>query len=184
MLSTHSLNLLPPENRKRIGYMRLSRFFLLFHSYIAFFFLIGIVLLLPTYFFLVFEHKGTSELVHTQSKTAESTEAREIEQRIEQTNIVLNRFESGFSPQPASLVRHIENIIALAPAGIQLTSLSYDKKAMRIQLQGQAAARNDLLQFISALRNQASFHNLESPVENILKGSDVSFVISFTINSE
>jgi len=51
-------------------------------------------------------------------------------------------------------------------------------------LRGNATTRNDLLQFISAIRNHPSFREIESPVENILKERNISFTLSFTIHNE
>ena len=46
-------------------------------------------------------------------------------------------------------------------------------------LRGNAITRNDLLEFISAIKNSVAFQDVESPVENILRERNISFTLSF-----
>ena len=183
MISTHSLNLLPPENRARIGYLRLGRFFVLVHSYFAFLLLIGITLLLPTYFFLYFQNKSVSDLAEATREKTNQTEAREIEARIEQANTILHRLETEYNMVTTAqnpVTTYLETIVEMAPAGIIFTRFSFEKDADHILLRGHAATRSDLLQFVETIRSNPSFHTVESPIENVLQNSDISFTLSFT----
>ena len=183
MHSIHSLNLLPPENRTRLGHMRLTRFFIYVYSGSAVLLLIGIILLLPTYFFLHFQNRGILELTTSQHQATESIKAREIINRIQRINAMLGRFETSFSAPRQSAVVSIEQIVRIAPAGITLSFLSFEKESGHIDIRGHADTRNDLLEFVSALRNHSSFDTIESPVENILHENDISFTLSFSVVS-
>ena len=184
MISTHSLNLLPPQDRKRIGHKRLIRFFTLCNGSIAALFATGIVLLLPTYFFLFFQNRGAIELLAARREATESEQAREAEARIQQTNTTLGRLQTDYNLTQRSLTTSMTDIVAKAPPGITLTFFSFEKETNRVLLRGNATTRNDLLQFISAIRNHPSFREIESPVENILKERNISFILSFTIHNE
>lgn len=188
MISTHSLNLLPSENRTRIGYVRLSHFFILAHGGLALLLALGIILLLPTYFFLYFQNKGVAELAETARQKTNQTEAHKTEDRIGEANAILHRLETEYATAATSqnsVTKHMENIVETAPAGITLTHFSFEKDANHIMLRGRAATRNDLLQFVGIIRSNSSFHDVESPVENILQDSNVSFTLSFVVgNSE
>lgn len=184
MISTHPLNLLPTQDRKRIGHKRLIRFFTLFHGIIAFLLVMGIVLLLPTYFFLFFQNKGAAELLAARKQITESEQARGAEARIQQTNATLRRLRTEYTLTQKSLTTPITDIVAKAPPGIILTFFSFEKKTNRVLLRGNAATRNDLLQFVSAIRNHPAFREIESPVENILREKNASFTLSFAIHNE
>jgi Tfp pilus assembly protein PilN len=184
MIPTQSLNLLPPKNRARIGYERLSRFFTLFYTGIAIILLIGIILLLPTYFFLFFQNRGISELISAISQSSESTQALMTEQLIQTTNEKLDRLKQEHSLTPSLLTQYMRDITNRAPATIVLTRLTYQKENNQIQLSGNADTRDDLLVFIQELRKNQQFTNVESPVENILQEHDISFSLSFSLISE
>lgn len=188
MISIHSLNLLPSENRARIGQVRLSRFFILAYGGLALLLALGIILLLPTYFFLYFQNKGITELAEAARQKTNQTEARRTEDRIGEANALLRRLETEYAAAETSensVTKHLENIVETAPAGITLTHFSFEKDTNRVLLRGRAATRNDLLQFVGIIRSNSSFHDVESPVENILQDSNVSFTLSFTAgNSE
>lgn len=184
MISTHSLNLLPPQDRKRIGHKRLIRFFTLFHGIIASLLVTGIALLLPTYFFLFFQNKGAAELFAARKQITESEQARGAEARIQQTNTILRRLQTDYNLTQESLTTSITDIVAKAPPGITLTFFSFEKKTNRVLLRGNAATRNDLLQYISAIRNHPFFRKIESPVENILREKNIAFTLSFAIHNE
>lgn len=184
MTSTHSLNLLPPEDKKRIGYQRLVRFFTYINAGIVILLVIGNTLLLPTYFFLFFQNRGTQELLAAQQQTTQTEQAREIEKRIQQTNATLNRLQTTHTFGEDSLMSSITDIITEAPSGITLAFLSFEKETSRVLLRGHALTRNDLLEFISAIREHPSFYDIESPVENILRDKNISFAFSFSIRNE
>lgn len=181
MISNHPLNLLPPENRARVGYERLSRFFTLFHGIIAVILITGIILLLPTYFFLFFQNSGVAELVSAKRENVESDQARQSEERIKNLNTRLRRLEKEYSANPISVTRYVHDIISRVPDGITLAHFSYQKDSAAITLRGTADTRDNLLRFIASLRSHSEFQNIKSPVENILQERNISFTLSFSV---
>lgn len=184
MTSTHSLNLLPPEDQQRVGRDRLIRFFTYTNSVIFIILLVGNTLLLPTYFFLFFQERGARELLAAQQQTAHTEQTRETEARITQINAALARFQKSYTPAKDSLAASITSSITNAPAGITLSFFSFEKETGAIILRGHALTRNDLLQYISLIREHPSFSRVESPVENILRDKNISFTLSFSIRNE
>ncbi len=187
MTSSHShlLNLLPPEDQTRIGRQRLARFFTYTNAGIAILLLTGNALLLPTYFFLFFQNQGAQELLAAQQQTINTEQAHNIETRIQQINAALNQLQTyNAITQEDSLTTLITHIIAEAPLGITLASLSFDKETNRVTIRGNAVTRNDLLQFISAIRAQPAFYDVQSPVENILREKNILFTLSLTVRNE
>lgn len=184
MTSTHSLNLLPPEDKKRVGHQRLIRFFIYVNIIIAILLIIGNILLLPTYFFLFFQNRGAKEILAAQQQTAQTEQAHEIETRIQQINTALDRLKAKYSTPKDSLTESITDIITKAPPGITLTFLSFEKETSRVLVRGHAETRDELSRFVSAIREYPSFRDVQSPVENILRDKNVSFTLSFTIFNE
>jgi hypothetical protein len=179
----HPLNLLPLNDRKRVGNERLRRFLALFYSGVAMIFVVGIVLLLPTYFFLFFQNKGVAELAAAARNSTESEQGQKTEQLIEHTNNTLRRLKQEHSLMPSSITRHLNDVISLTPAGIILIQYSYTQETDTIQIRGTAAFRDNLLYFVENLQTHSEFENIESPVENILREKDIDFTISFHITN-
>ena len=181
MHSTHSLNLLPPEDQTTIGHERLRRYVVVCCGGIAVLLSMGIILLLPTYFFLYFQNRGIVELLTARLETSKSAQAEETELRVTEVNETLRRLQTDYALRESALTSNMQTLFREAPAGITLLTFSYEKETSRISLRGTATTRNDLLQFISAIRNHPLFEQVESPVENILQDRDVSFTLSFSV---
>lgn len=180
-MQTYSLNLLLPEDRKRLGYERLSRFFTLVFSGMAFLLFIGIVLLLPTYFFLYFQNNAIQEHVSRVRQNAESEQSKNITTLIQTTNKKLKRLAMEYPLAASSVTRHFADISHRAPAGLIFNSFAYDNETGIISIRGKSLRRENLLDFIAQLRNDPEFMRVESPVANLLKETDIDFMISLTL---
>ena len=181
-ISTYSLNLLPPEDRKQMGRERMSRFFKLIFGITAALFLTGDVLLLPTYFFLFFEHKGIQQQQVTLEQNTKTEQAKTATARIEEINAQLKRFPHEYPLTVSPATRYLQYISQGIPPGIGLTSFAYLKEEKSITLRGKAVRRDDLLAFISHLRDNTAFGNVESPVTNLLKEEYIDFTITISLN--
>ncbi|GEM_PF-2388256 len=183
-MSPHILNLLPPENRNRLGYEQMARFFILVFSTMAAILLTGAILLLPTYFFLFFETKGLDAQVATAELAARSEETQKTETLIRETNTNLKWLKRDHPLSPSFVTRHYAAIAAEMPPALTLLSFSYQKKGAAISIRGKAARRGDLIQFMENLRNRAEFTNIQSPVANLLKEENIDFTLSLTLTGE
>jgi len=85
-----------------------------------------------------------------------------------------------------SQLSRIENILTKKETELEQKGkeLSFEKETNHVALRGHALTRGDLLQFISIIREHPSFHDVESPVENILRDKNISFTLSFTVRNE
>ncbi len=176
-----SLNLLPLEDKKRLGYERMSRFFKLSLSITAGFFFIGDILLLPSFFFLYFEHKGLVQQEAVLERNTQTEHAKTVEARVKEINAKLKRFPKEHALTPSSVTRFVADISDSMRAGIILKSFTYQKEEGSISIRGSAARRDNLLAFISRLRENPAFKNVESPVANLLLEELIEFDIHISL---
>lgn len=76
----------------------------------------------------------------------------------------------------------ISQINQIMPAGIILKELSVDEANLRIK--GTAVRREDLLELEEKLKKSQNFENVESPISNIVSGTNAEFEITATIKNE
>ena len=84
---------------------------------------------------------------------------------------------------PASI--YFGKIIANKNSDIQITGLSFSSpSAGRVQLlvSGVSKNRDGLVTFVNALKAQAGFADVPSPISNLAKDSDISFTLNIGVN--
>lgn len=179
-----SLNLLPEEDRKRIGRERLWRYLIVVYSFMAALLVTGAVLLLPTYFFLFFQYRGVADQLAATQLNANSEQTQKTELLIKGTNAKLQRLAARHALAASPVTKYLQDVITRVPPTITLLSFVYEQQTDAITLRGNATTREDLLVFIDKLRTHQDFSNVESPVTNILKEHDVLFNISFIVSKK
>lgn len=180
-------NLLPQNISQAVVLEKVRRILVVVGIFISLIIVLGGVLLLPSYFSLVFEQ---NELAREQSileRTLELKRSQEIEQELSLLNEEVGRIvrnEEGFILVSNSL----GNIVRLA-AGLDYHSLSLKKEGKGqgdgdfvVTLSGTAPTRSSFVSFLERLELQDNF-TVESPFENLLKEKDVFFRLKIIITS-
>ena len=181
-MSYNSLNLLPDEDLRSIGYEKLSRFFIIIFVNLAVIIIVGAVLMLPSYFFITFQGSEEAQQVETAKKSIEAKRVQEAEEIIRATNAKLKILsEEGL--QARSLSSYLEALSRHVPSGLRVEQLSYGGSDNKMELAGNATTRDIFLSFLSSLRTDASFPEVHSPVTNILRDKDVDFILSLTLSN-
>lgn len=178
----HILNLLPREDLRAINSMKLSRFFLAVFIISACVFAIGIVLMLPTAFFLYFQKEGIDKQTSAANRAIDSERVRNIESESIRVNQELALLEDGGFLAPPSLINMTEAIAATAASGIEFTKLSYSEESSKIIITGRANTRELLLVFETRLRSLPFVTAVSSPVENILKEENIVFSMELSVS--
>ena len=82
---------------------------------------------------------------------------------------------------PSSLLL---DIAARTPPGIAIASLSFDVAGAKLDMHGIAARREDLLAYEEALKQSPLVKQLESPISNLFRKTDVNFQFAIQLNAE
>lgn len=144
-------------------------------------FLIGIVLLLPSAFFVVNESmivaRQSQQIRSSQDFKANSERIEQIREATAKVNIFKGINDVGTYRQVLKpLVDYTETI----NTNISISEIVYEetKEDVNISLKGSAATRRDLTAFIQALQQDVRFTSVQSPISNLVENTNVPFSIA------
>ncbi|MFH0852676.1 MAG: PilN domain-containing protein [bacterium] len=172
------LNLLPPDEKKEIASRNALRRIIAFGSGTLFFIFIFLMLLGSVWLYLSIQLNSIGDLLAKAETNPESQSVQEIKKEVEGINSRL-QYLNKLQGQENDYSEKLAKISELIPAGIILKNISATDK--KISLQGNAASREALLLFEGALNTSPDFKNLDSPLSNFLKETDIEFTFMFEI---
>jgi len=172
------INLLPPQYKEELRKER--RFYLLvILEVIFFFFLISLTLVLFSIKIDIAAGLEEQKVIF-ESASRQFSYFKPIKERVDLTNKEVSIADSFYKNQykPTLLV---EKISALLPKGVYLTSLSYEKKTMAVNLAGFSPTVDALLEFRDNIRSQEEFEDVSFPIILWMQPADINFNISLKI---
>jgi len=172
------INLLTPEDKFELGRERFRRFLAVAGFLLALVLLGGVILLLPSYFFLVLERRELLREAELGRAHPVLGEIGELERALKDFNTKLTLYDAralGIRPVAPLL----EDILKVSPPTVSLRNLTYEEASRtnpeRVLLQGFASRRDDFLSFVNKLEGLSAFSKVNSPVSNLLKEADLEF---------
>jgi len=177
------INLIPKEEKKKIILDFYFRFAILFIIMLDFCILIAFFSLLPSYFISSTKHSFVSASL--ENKKLEQLPPLEenslaLVKDIDNKLILIEKFERNkFLPS----VKVINAILSRKRSDIKITKILYEDKGTggkRINIIGLAPSREVLLLFREALEGSPDFKNVNLPISNFVKGSNINFNLSLT----
>jgi type IV pilus assembly protein PilN len=172
------LNLLPPEEKKELELVNLSRLILSLAGWLSFFLIVFTLLLVSTFFCLSILLQAQDRLIEIRQSDSKMQNLLEIEEKIKQANQRINRV---FLKQKESILWTplLEEIAQIVPQGVYLTSFSYQATNNQINLNGWAQQRENLLLFQKTLEENPTFTDVKAPLANFIKQRDINFSFTF-----
>jgi len=172
------LNLLPPLEKKEIVSHQARRKILGLGLIGLMLVLVFLVLLSTVWFYLLIQLRSMEGIITNLENSTQGQAARQYQKEVEDANKKLKSF-SQLSSAVKEFSPWLEHLTALPRSGVKFEQLSFDGK--EIKLQGHAQARDNLLTFKQALSASEYFQNLDAPLQNFLKQSDIDFSFSFRL---
>jgi len=176
------LNLLPPAEKKILAAEQTQRWILFYGSSILAIFLAFITLLAAEWFYISVQLKSASESFAALQSGAQGQDLKSQEGLIKDLNRQLENI-SKIQQNHKSFSAFLVALTEFTPAGIKITNISIDEKWQAI-ITGHAALRDDMLAFKEALEKSGWTENLESPLANLLKQTDINFYFKFGIKTD
>lgn len=175
------MNLIPAEYQKALFYERARHLILFIGLRFAFGVFVTLTLLLPTYFFLAFQERELRREAEVLAQSSRLQELQGLEADIKDFNDILAEFEKA-SMIDLSLSDVLQDIVARSSLYVEYQTFVYDAKERRIDIKGEVATRNVLLEFIEKIKESAFVKHVDSPISNLLEGRDVVFSITIFLN--
>lgn len=177
------INLIPPQGQRvaRQEYMLrvTSTFFILF-GILGLFLTVAYI---PTYVLITAQMKVID--AENQQNAPNQEIAREAENEVLQANNIVTQLKA--SPSSNSYITYIEEILKTAPEGISFKTFTLGTTGGAfdiIQVQGTASTRETLSRFKTALEATDVFIKAEVPIADLVRETDLPFVIAITVKQE
>jgi|JI10StandDraft_1071094.scaffolds.fasta_scaffold38196_5 hypothetical protein len=174
-------NVLPHReyvNVKRMMRMRFVTAGLLLFFYTA---TIASVALFPSYVSLRVKEKNVNDQLTEIKKEDFSKESASLNIVVQDINAKLRAFPQTPEPLPSETV--IAPLLLASHPGISITDMSMtkNKEAIDIVLQGTSRTREQLVQFVDALKARSEFTGVSLPLSQLVKDKNAAFTLSFSM---
>ena len=168
------LNILSPRDKETFRYERARRVWVRFAVRFFFLTLLAAGFLLPSYFMTVLQEKDIALEESRLSKDPRIARAIEMERAIEASRREI-RLLASYVTNKQSLGVSTESLIAAASSGVIFNTIRADQTKKRIEIDGFAMKREDLLKTIAAAEALPFVAEVKSPISNIVKESNSPF---------
>jgi len=172
------LNLLPPKEKEKLELDNLNQLIFFLAIRIAIFLLIFTLLLITTYYCLSILLKEQKRLIEINENDIKIQQLVKMEEKIKNVNQQLHKINLK-QKELVVWTPALEELSKITPSGVYLINFSYRLSNNEINLSGWAESRDKLINFKDSLEESALFVNLESPLSNLIKQTDINF--SFTL---
>jgi len=174
------MNLLPPQEREKIHADTMTRLFFVAGGILVFWAGIFLVLLYNSILFLNLQIPAIEAQLQAEQSTQKATVVQDVESEIGELNEVLVKIEKIRQRKNFNFPYILRVIGSVVPEGSELRSITFQRGNMAIQ--GHADERTKVLEIESKLKEADVFKDVNSPLSNIVKERDVSFIFNFSIN--
>lgn len=182
------MNLLPNEDKDVLKNGLKQRFVIVANILLTTSFLIGIVMLLPSYF-LIRIHLGQIDALNYPVKTENEESTKDILDLPKEIDSKLKFLEANIENK--RIVDSLSKLILSVPEKVKLNSISLtrnqgekEKKGVAIVVSGVAGDRESLVLFGTILKESKFFSAVEVPVSSLTKEKNLPFSMNVFIEEQ
>ena len=175
------INLIPKEEKKKIIKGFYYKLLILFLVLGGVSFLISLVAILPSYFLSSVRNNIVNAKLEMQKSEPVPLPDQQTLLAIKDLNNKLTLIENAQNNKFVISEKVINAIILKKIPKIKITDISYENdslKGKKISIQGNAPSREILLLFRQALEDSVAFKQVDLPISNFVKGSNIQFYLS------
>jgi len=172
------INLLPSAEKKQLELASFIRLAASFGIWILISLIIFVLLLVSTYGSLAILLKDQNRLIEIRRADRKTQRLVEIEETIKKVN---NQLIDIHLKQKELIVWTpvLEELSKITPVEIYLGNFTYQSSLNRISITGLANNRDRLLFFQKQLEDSPYFIEIEAPLSNLIKQTNIDFSFSF-----
>jgi hypothetical protein len=175
------INLIPIEEKRKNKRESYSRILVVFFITLMFLVIILIIIILPTYFVSYEKKISTNKKLEIQKsdKTLEVNDESLL--TIKALNSRLSLLEKARQNDFLFSQKILDKILSKKIPGIKIDRIFYENNSLKekkISINGIAKNREILILFRKAFEEDVSFKNVDLPISNFVKGSDIDFSLN------
>jgi Tfp pilus assembly protein PilN len=175
------INLIPKEEKEKNAKIFYYRLLVLFLFMLGLSIFIGSISLLPAYFISNTKYLAVNQKLEAQKNEPLPSLSEETLLKVKALNFKLELIEKTQHNQFVVSQRIINAITSNKMPDIKITHISYENdpvKGKKVNIEGTAPSREALLSFRLALEGDKSFKQVDLPISNFVKGSNIQFSLS------
>jgi hypothetical protein len=175
------INLIPKEEKKQMMIDFYFRLGLLFLIMLDFCIVVLFVSILPSYFLSSVKVTLVNTKLENQKREPLPLLGEQALAEIKDINNKLDLVENAEKNKFTLSVRVINSIILGKRSDIKITQIVYENNPIsgkKISITGTAPSREVLLLFRQSLQDNSTFKNVDLPISNFVKGSNIQFNLS------
>lgn len=172
MLTT---NLLPIDDKKLVRLEEARRLILFFAGGLVVVFVVGSILLSPSFLPLFLERKELERSLRLEEEAGRALRVAGTMARLRDLRSAISSVKL-FLGRSGGASKILEEFWQQSRDGISLSNVTLKKSGEAI-LTGTAQKRSDLLRFEKNLRDSGKFQDLSSPFSNIVRESNINFTL-------
>lgn len=183
------INLIPQTEKKKMVKEFYYKLVILFFMVGSFSFFVIFISILPSYFLSSVRKNIVNDKLEIQKKEPVSQPAQKTLSVIKDLNNKLDLIESARKNKFTISERVINAVLLKKIPGIKITHISYEKNPLikgpdsdevnqKISIQGSASSREVLLLFRQTLEDSTVLKQIDLPISNFVKGSNIQFYLS------
>src|SRR3989344_4542346 len=176
------INLIPNEEKKKMVRHFYYRLMVVCLFAVSLGLLASTVAITPSYFLSSIKKKVALDKVAAQKAESVPLPDQETLSAIEILNKKLNIIESTQQNKFSVLDKVINPIVLKKKSDIKIHQISYEKntEGSKIIIKGAASSRERLLLFRRTLEDDPLFKQVDLPISNFVRGSNIQFYLSLT----
>ncbi|MFA5932392.1 MAG: hypothetical protein WC793_03395 [Candidatus Paceibacterota bacterium] len=175
------INLIPKEEKKKMTIDFYYRIAILFFFMLNFSILIAFFSLLPSYFISSVKYSLINTKLENQKMEPLPPLGEQSLAIVKDVNDKLALVEKFEKNKFLLSVKVINAILLKKRSDIKITQITYENNIIngkKINITGTAPSREVLLLFRQALEDSPNFKNIDLPISNFVKGSNINFSLS------
>ena len=177
------INLIPKEEKKKMATDFYFRLLILFMFMLSFAVAVATISLLPAYFFSLVKDSTSLTKLQIQKNNIAPEMGEQSMATINDMNAKLNLVENAEKNKFPISTKVINEILLNKTSNIKIVQIQYQYDPIAgktISILGTAPSRQALLTFQEALQNDPAFKNVNLPISNFVKESNLEFNLSLT----
>jgi len=175
------INLIPKEEKKKMIRSFRYKLVVLLLVMVDVCFLIAFIAILPSYLLSSAKYNIVSEKLLKQKSEPVSLPDQQTLAIIKDANNKISLIENAEKNKFIVSQKVISAVLLRKMPEIRITDISYKNDPLvgrKVSIQGIAPSREILLAFRLALEGDASFKQVDLPISNFVKGSNIQFYLS------
>ena len=178
-----TINLLPKPRQQELKFEGILHRFLLVIWFSLFSFALVFGIQLGTKIYLQQKAKSITNQIKELSQQVNKTDNATLKTKIKSVNDVVSDFITLTAASP-KWSHFLKAFSILPPVGVSILSVTVDNKSKQVQLNGYSPSRDLVIEMYNNLNNDKThFSNVDYPLENVVKETDINFHFSFFVNS-